>query len=353
MKMPRSFCILLGAGLAVLVPALAVTAAAPSAAGPSEISSAMAEAASRFLASLGPAERKLAEHPFDAEDRQSLTFVPRARSGVPLKALNAEQRKLAHELWKTGLSGAGYEKAQKIVALEKVLAAIEKNPVRRDPELYYFWVFGKPDPKGTWAWKAEGHHLSFNFTVVKGKMVVTTPTFMGANPAEVRVEGELKGSRALAGEEDKARKLVQSFDEKARAQIVFDAKALPDILTSDHSQAERLPEVGLPAGKFKPEQKALLRELLAEYALGMPAPLAQARLAKIDKAGFDKIRFGWAGGIDKGQPHYYRLQGPTFLIEYDNTQNDGNHIHSVWRDFTGDYGRDLLREHRAEAHGGK
>ena len=350
-KVPFALSVGLLAALAsgILVSARAVTPARP---GPAEISAAMAAAANKFLASLGPAERKLAEHPFDDADRQSLTFVPRARSGVPLKALNPDQRKLAHELWKTGLSSTGYDKAQKIVELEKVLAAIEKNPVRRDPELYYFWVFGKPDAKGTWAWKAEGHHLSFNFTVVKGKVVVTTPVFMGANPAEVR-DGELKGRRVLAAEEDKARALLQSFDEKTRAQIIFDQKALPDILTLDHPQAERLPDVGVEVSKFKPEQKALLRELLAEYALGMPPALAQERLTKIDKAGFEKIRFGWAGSADKGQPHYYRLQGPSFLIEFDNTQNNGNHVHSVWRDFAGDYGRDLLREHRAEAHGGK
>jgi hypothetical protein len=346
----RSFSTFLAVAvsLAPVAIAVAVTPARP----PGEVSGAMAAAATRFLAALTPEQRKLAQHPFGHDDRQSLKFVPMARSGLPLKALDAEQRKLALALWKTGLSTGGYDKVSKIVELEKVLAELEKNPVRRDPELYYFWVFGTPDAKGTWAWKAEGHHLSFNYTVVKGNLLVSTPSFMGANPAEVRT-GELKGRRVLAAEEDRARKLVQSFTGESRTKVIFDSKALPDIVTRDQSQAERLPEVGVEVKDFKPEQKSLLRELLAEYALTMPAPLAQERLAKIDKAGFERIRFGWAGGTDRGQPHYYRIQGPSFLIEFDNTQNDANHIHTVWRDFAGDYGRDLLREHRAADHGGK
>jgi hypothetical protein len=328
--------------------ALAVTPTRPSA----EVGGAMAAAASRFLTALSPEQRKLAQHPFTAEDRESLKFVPMARSGLPLKQMDPAQRKLALALWKTGLSAGGQGKTSQIMELEKVLAELEKNPVRRDPELYYFWVFGTPDPQGTWAWKAEGHHLSFNFTVVKGNLVVSTPSFIGANPAEVRT-GELKGRRVLAAEEDRARKLLHSFSADLRARVIFDAKALPDIVTRDQSQVARLPEVGVEVKDFKPEQKVLLRELLMEYALTVPAALAQERLAKIDKAGFEKVRFGWAGGTERGQPHYYRIQGPSFLIEYDNTQNDANHIHTVWRDFAGDYGRDLLREHRATDHGGK
>ena len=168
----------------------------------------MAEAARKFVASLGPEQRKLAAHPFDGGDRQSFHFVPMARSGAPLKVLNAEQRKLAHALLKTGLSAAGYQKVSNVMELETVLAELEKNPVRRDPEMYYFWVFGKPQPGGNWGWKMEGHHLSFNFTVVKGTTIVTTPTFMGANPAEVKqrpAQGAARaagrgGSGARAGE---------------------------------------------------------------------------------------------------------------------------------------------------------
>jgi hypothetical protein len=310
---------------------------------------AMAEAATRFLASLDAEQKKLANHPWEGEDRVSFVYVPRARSGAPLKKLNAEQRKLAHALLKTGLSQTGYLKASQIMELEKVLAEIEKNPVRRDPELYYFWVFGKPEASGTWGWKAEGHHMSLNFTVVRGTTIATTPSFAGANPAEVR-EGPLKGRRVLKAEEDLARELVTSFDEKARSQVVYDAKALNEILTTDKSQVEPLPPVGIEVAKMSARQKEILRRLLAEYAAWMPPALASERLARIEKAGFDKLRFGWAGGIQRGEAHYYRIAGPTVLVEYDNSQNNANHVHSVWRDFSGDFGRDLLREHLKAAH---
>jgi hypothetical protein len=318
---------------------------APTASG----SAAMADAARKFLAALAPEQRKLAAHGFEAADRQSFEFVPQARSGLPLKLLRPEQRKLAHALLRTGLSAGGYQKVTNIIELETVLAELEKNPVRRDPELYYFWVFGTPEASGTWGWKMEGHHLSFNFTVVKGTTVVTTPTFMGANPAEVK-QGPLKGRRSLKAEEDLARELVSSFDEATRAKVVFDKEAPPDILTGDRSQVEPLPAVGLPVSGMKPAQRELLRKLLAEFAATMPAALAEQRLKKIEQAGFDKLRFGWAGGLARGDKHYYRVQGPSFLLEYDNTQSDGNHIHTVWRDFQGDYGRDLLRDHRAASH---
>ena len=344
---------LLAIALAVAVgsvPSLAVgLAETPAPAGAGGGSAAMTEAARKFVASLGPEQRKLAVHPFEGGDRQSFEFVPMARSGAPLKLLNTEQRKLAHALLKTGLSAAGYQKVGNVMELETVLAELEKNPVRRDPEMYYFWVFGTPQPGGNWGWKMEGHHLSFNFTVVKGKTIVTTPTFMGANPAEVK-SGPLKGQRALRAEEDLARELAKSFTGEARAKVVFDTSAPSDILTTDKSQVEPLPPVGIEVSAMQPAQKEQLRKLLAEYASTMSAPQAQERLKKIDQAGFDKLRFGWAGGLERGEKHYYRIQGPTFLLEYDSTQNDGNHIHSVWRDFNGDFGRDLLREHRAASH---
>jgi hypothetical protein len=310
---------------------------------------AMAEAAAKFLASLDPEQKKLAHHTWEDSDRTSFVYVPRARSGAPLKKLNPDQRKLAMALLKTGLGQAGYSKATQVIELEKVLAEIEKNPVRRDPELYYFWVFGDPEPSGTWGWKAEGHHLSFNFTIVKGARIASTPNFMGANPAEVR-DGPLKGRRVLHAEEDLGRELVTSFDEKTRGQVVFDSTALNEILTADKSQVEPLPPIGVEAAKMNANQKELLRKLLAEYASAMPASLASERLTRINTAGFDKLRFGWAGGIKKGEKHYYRIQGPTVLIEFDNSQNDGNHVHTAWRDFNGDFGRDLLREHLKAAH---
>ena len=320
--------------------------AEPSAAPPA---AAMALAARRFLAGLTPAQKQRAQHGFDDSDRQSFKYVPMARTGLPLKSLDPAQRQLAHALLKTGLGEPGYRKATQIIELETVLAELERNPVRRDPENYYFWIFGEPGPKGRWGWKAEGHHLSFNFTVVDGNAVATVPTFVGANPAEVR-SGALAGRRVLRAEEDLARQLVLSFPATDRAKVIFDQKAPPEILTTDKSQVTALPEVGVSAAALSGAQRELLRQLLAEYAGALPAPLAAQRLARLEAAGFDKLRFGWAGGVERGQPHYYRIAGPTFVLEYDNTQDGANHVHTVWRDFDGDFGRNLLREHLEKAH---
>jgi hypothetical protein len=309
----------------------------------------MVKAASAFLAALAPEQKKKAEWAWDDASRTEWFFIPKDRAGLPIKEMNPKQRQLAHALVKTGVSALGYKKATQIMELEKVLAELEKDPVKRDPEKYHFWVYGTPAPKGTWGWKVEGHHLALHYTVVKGAMVASTPSFMGTNPAEVR-QGPLKGRRVLGLEEDLARELLLSFDEKARAQIIIEAKAPADILTKADSKVASLGGLGVSAKAMNAAQKALLRKLLTEYAAAMPDALAKERLAKVDKAGFDNLVFAWAGGVKKGDPHYYRVQGPHFVVEYDNTQNEANHVHSVWRDFEGDFGRDLLREHVKAAH---
>src|SRR5499426_3030422 len=308
--------------------------------------SAMAEAANKFLASLTPEQKAKATLDFADENRRDWTVVPRDRKGVPLKDLDENQRKLAMEFMKTGLGASGYQKATTIMSLEPVLAQLEgpNRRIPRDPELYYFSIFGTPSPKAPWGWRVEGHHVALNFTVVKGEMLSNTPLAFGANPAEVR-EGERKGLRALAGEEDRGRDLIQALDEKQRAVAIFDQKAPSDILTLAKIKADPLKPEGIPAGQMNKQQKALLEKLIGEYLGRMPQDVAEERSKKMRAAGFDKIYFGWAGGVNKGDPHYYRIQSPTFLIEYDNTQNNANHIHSVWRDFNGDFGEDLLREH--------
>jgi len=340
--------LLLGGGAAAALVAVAVpmvdAARAPATGG------AMAAAANRFLASLTPEQKKDATFALEDAHRVEWFFVPIARKGVPLKKLTEAQRTLAHSFLKTGLSDLGYRKTSQIIELEKVLAEIEKNPAKRDPELYYLSVFGTPAVNGTWGWRAEGHHLSLSFTVVKGTMFATSPQFYGANPGEVRIDGPFKGRRVLKAEEELGRALVSSLDDKQRAQAVISPTAPADILTKNQPKVEPLEAKGIAASAMTPAQRKALRALLDEYAASMPAPLAQQRLAKVDAAGFDKILFAWAGGLGAGEGHYYRVQGPTFLVEYDNTQNDANHIHAVWRDFDGDFGRDLLREHYKTAH---
>jgi hypothetical protein len=313
----------------------------PAAASPADD---MARAASAFLASLDADGRARARFAFDAEERFNWHFVPRPRAGLPLKAMSAEQRDRAAALLRAGLSEKGYSKAEAVRMLEPVLAEIEKDPVRRDLDLYYLTVFGDPSPEGTWGWRYEGHHLSLNWTLVRGRSIASTPQFFGSNPAEVR-SGPKKGTRALAAEEDLARALLDSLTEPQRAAAVIDSTAPADILTSNMRKAAIQEDRGVAYAGLTTEQRGLLLAIIEEYAGAQPKALAEERLARLRKEGLDRIKFAWMGGLSRGEPHYYRLQGPTFLIEYDNTQNDANHIHAVWRDFEGDFGVDLLEEH--------
>jgi hypothetical protein len=348
MKLHTGFTLLFGAlGLAGL--GLAVTSVVQASTAPA-LSGAMATAATKLLASLDADQRKKASFALEDAHRVEWFYVPLARKGITIKELTQPQRDLAFGLLKQGLSQAGYTKATQIMELDKVLAVMENNPVRRDPEKYYVSLFGTPAADGTWGFRVEGHHVSVNFTVVKGKLVATTPEFLGANPAEVRLDGPFKGRRVLHAEEDLGRELVKSLDEKQRAQAVFSATAPGDIASRNLPKADPLAPVGIAFGALSASQQATLRKLMDEYATRLPAPLAAERLARVSKAGWDKIRFGWAGGLDRGQGSYYRIQGPTFLVEYDNTQNEANHVHTVWREFNGDFGRDLLGEHYQTAH---
>src|SRR5262245_23603040 len=277
----------------------------------------MAEAANKFIVSLSPEQKAKASFEFGDQQRLDWHFVPRDRKGVPLKDLNENQRRLAMDFMKVGLGAAGYQKATTIMSLEPVLAQLE-GPNRRfprDPELYYFSVFGTPSAKAPWGWRVEGHHIALNFTVVKGELVSNTPLFFGANPAEVR-DGERKGLRALAGEEDRARELVVALDEKQREVAIFNKTAPNDIATMNKRKADPLKPEGLAYGQLNKQQKPMLEKLLNEYLSRMPQDVADERLKKLRGAGLDKIFFAWAGGINKGDPHYYRIQGPTFLVEY-------------------------------------
>jgi hypothetical protein len=302
----------------------------------------MAKAASAFLAVLDSTKRAKASLPFNSEERLNWHFVPRERQGVPIKQMTPEERRGALVLLRSGLSDRGFTKVDTILHLEEVLFAIEGRAVR-DPELYYFTVFGEPTQTGTWGWRYEGHHASLNWTVVNGRLAASTPQFLGANPADV-LEGPRKGTRALAAEEDLGRALVKSLSAARRAQAVLSEAAPRDILTSNSREAAIQEDKGIPYGQLTDQEQGLLLSLIQEYASAQPLAVAQSRLARV-KAGLGNIRFAWMGGLEKGQGHYYRIQGPTFLIEFDNTQDHANHIHCVWREFRGDWGKDLLAEH--------
>jgi len=312
----------------------------------------MATAANRFLAALSPEQRQQASFALDSEELTRWHFIPTntfPRKGVPIKDMTEAQRGLARDLLKAGLSQGGYQTAAGIMDLETVLKALEKNgTMTRDPELYYFSVFGTPAAKGTWGYRVEGHHLSLHYVVGKGTAVASSPAFFGTNPAEVR-EGPQTGKRLLGGQEDTARALLMSLDAAQRTTATFAAEAPTDIITMTKVTIDPLTPGGLAASEMKPAQKELLMQVIDSYTSKMADDIASERKARIKTAGIEKITFAWAGGTEKGVKHYYRVQGPTFLAEYDNTQNNGNHVHSVWRDFDGDFGRDLLREHLKES----
>jgi hypothetical protein len=311
--------------------------------------SAMANAAKAWLASLTPEQREQAAMAFDAADRTAWHYVPNEmfpRKGVTLGMMTDQQKALARDLLKTGLSQRGYLTTEQIMELEKVLQVIEgeKRRFPRDPGAYALAVFGTPGGTSPWGWRFVGHHISFHFTIAGGKTVGNTPTFLGSNPAEVR-EGPQKGQRTLGAEEDAARALLDALDPKERSTAIVEATAPNDMLTENKSAVDPLSLVGLKASAMTPPQRDLLVKLIEVYTSVMSAEIATERMDKVRKAGLENVAFAWAGETERGKKHYYRIQGPTFLVEYDNTQNDGNHIHSVWRDFNGDFGRDLLREH--------
>jgi hypothetical protein len=270
--------------------------------------------------------------------------------------MSEPQRQRAHDLLRAGLSQRGYTTTMTVINdLEAILRDTEmaarkakggdgSGGQNRDPELYFFTVFGTPGPKEAWGWRVEGHHISLHFTVAGGNTVVAAPTFWGSNPAEVR-EGPHKGLRALDKEQDLGRALVMALDDSQRKTAVFSDTAPNDIITMTAVSVDPLTPPGVAASAMTPKQRELLMQLIDAYAAQMTADIAAERLAAIKKAGVEKITFAWAGSVEPNERHYYRVQGPTFLIEFDNTQNNANHIHSVWRDFANDFGRDLLREH--------
>jgi hypothetical protein len=307
--------------------------------------SAMLDATRAFLATLDAAQKSNAVLPFNSEERFRWFYTPVSRKGLPLKEMNPAQQRAALALLHAGLSEKGYSKAETIRKLEDVLREVEqgKGPTR-DPELYFFTFFGEPDAKGAWGWRYEGHHCSQNWTIVNGQSIGSSPQFFGANPAEVR-EGPMKGTRVLSAEEDLGRSLVKSLTDTQKKDAVINVAAPDDILTNNQRKAAIQEDKGIGYSQLSKEQQGMLMALIEEHLSAQPQTQARKRLDKIRHAGFDPIKFAWMGGLEKGDRHYYRVQGSTFLIEYDNTQNNANHIHCVWRDFHGDWGEDILAEH--------
>jgi hypothetical protein len=297
-------------------------------------------------------QRASLEHAFDDRARTDWAYTPRSRKGVPLKNLGPEQRKAVERLLEASLSQGGFRTAQQIMQLDGVLHEMEgRNPIR-DPEAYYLALFGAPAGDGLWAWRFEGHHLSLNFTLSGNELLSVTPLFFGANPATIR-SGSESGKRTLAAEEDIARRFLLSLSPSDRSRAVISEQAPWDIVTGNSRRAEIGDPKGLPYHAMSAQQRKTLLELLDVY-LGRLEPTAVTlKRQELEAQGFDKLHFAWAGGDQPGTPHYYRIHGPTFLIEYDNTQNGANHIHSVMRDLKSDFGGDPLRSHYQQLHAHK
>ena len=332
----------------------------------------MAEAASRFLESLNRMQLMGTVFPMDAAERTNWHYFPEpgftdeygyVRNGITFKDMDPKQKHLAYGLLSTGLGRTGFVKTMNVMALEEIVRAIEDDHTGyRDTERFHFTVFGKPAMTGDWGWRVEGHHVSLHYVIRDGELVAASPTFLGANPHEVP-QGLHEGMRALAREEDLARRLLTSLDAELQEKAIFDKQAPYDIVTMADKRAkvDGAPQ-GLPASSMSDTQYSDLLGLIAEYAGTMPPEIAARRMKAARETAREQLYFGWAGDI--GRPdakpieigskttenrhlagNYYRIQAPTFLIEYANTQNQSNHSHAVWRDFDGDFGYDVLAAH--------
>ena len=313
----------------------------------------MALAAGKFLDSLTPELRAKAVIGFDDKARTDWHFIPRTRPGIPFGEMNDAQRAAARVLMRSALSSRGALKVEQIIALESILRDVDKgtpDEALREPKAYTISVYGEPGAKdGRWGWKIEGHHISLNFTLPERDQVRTLPSFLGASPAQVR-QGPGAGLRVLALEEDLARELARSLDDSQRKTAVLPGEVPREILTRPGGELEAVPAVGLAHSSMTPAQQALLLRLIEEYAHNLRHELGAAEMDRIRTAGLEQVRFAWAGELEPGRPHYYRISGPTFIIEYDNTQNGANHVHTVWHDLDRDFGEDLLRAHYEREH---
>ncbi len=307
----------------------------------------LSDAANALLAGLDADQRAIVQYKFDDEERWDWHFIPRKRPGLSFNDLREEQYSLIQALLQAGLSEGGFKTTETIRALEGVLREIEgPQATHRDPLDYHVSIFGKPDKNGTWSFRYEGHHLSLHWTIVKGKAIASSPQFLGANPGNVP-DGPHKGLRALGMLEDLGRDFVNALSGTQRKQAIVSAEAPKDILSGTERDAIEQKHLGVAYGDLSKAQQQQLFGLIEAYANIQRPEIAAQRLARIRKAGPATIKFAWMGGTERGTPQYYRVQGKTFILEYDNVQNAANHPHTTWRDFHGDFGKDLLKEHYA------
>jgi len=309
----------------------------------------MTLAAKNFLASLDDSQKAEAVFKISDDERLNWHFVPLDRKGITLDKLRPEQDHLAYAMLNSVLSNEGFAKTATIMSQERILFDLENQAPKRNTEKYYLAFFGDPSDSGAWGWRWEGHHFSCNVTIAGGKVLSVTPSFMGTNPGEVK-EGPRKGLRVLAEEEDTARLLVKSLTDTQKPAAFLEGKVPDDVISKEERKAIPLQPAGISADKLDQTQRNLLWKTLGEYIGRFRPDLASVFRDRIHSGGMPSLTFAWSGGTELGEPHYYRIQSPEFLFEYDNTQNNANHPHAVWRDFTNDFGVDLLKKHYDEAH---
>jgi plasmid stabilization system protein ParE len=315
-------------------------------------------AARAWLDGLDGTQRAKAVFPFDTNERFVWAYTPGTREGLAIRDMRPDQRRAATAILGAALSERTEGEVGTIMGLETVLGALEREAgrggwTRRDPELYWFAVFGDPDPRAPWSWRIGGHHVAIHVTLADGQVIGSTPSFLGANPAVVPA-GPQAGFRALAGEEMLARTLLAGLTPEERKAAIVDDRAPADILTEHAPRADtRSIPVGIPYRDLSVTARADLERLIRHYIDRGRPQIAAGEWERIATAGLDDVTFAWAGPVEPGHGHYYAIRGPRLLIEYDNTQNDANHIHAVRRDLDNDWGEDLLARHYAAAHSGE
>ena len=296
--------------------------------------------------SLDSLQKAKSVFPFDEMSRYDWNYLPPSlipRRGACLKDLDSTQKNNVYALLKSFLSEKGFTRTLDIMDNEFYLKELEPNMIHRIPENQFIAFYGNPGKDSIWGWKFSGHHIALNFTIVNDKLAFT-PVFFGVYPAVIK-EGQNKGRRIIKDEEDIGFELINMLSSEQKLKAIFQSKAFNDIVTTNSIQVGPLDPVGILAKDLTPQQKIILNKLIVCHLSSMPTEIAEMRMKRIASEDFNQIRFGWAGGLVEGVPHYYRIQGKTFLIEFDNTTHNANHIHIVWRDFNGDFGVDLLKEH--------
>ncbi len=312
--------------------------------------------ANNFIETLSPELKAETLMNLDNEERLRFNFVPIKRKGVTFKDFNETQKEAAIALLKASLSEDGYKKTVAITQLENVLIVLENNELKmpdgspmRDPLNYHFLVFKDKSNDTFWGWSFEGHHISLNFIAQENKILSSTPSFLGSNPAIVP-SGPHKGKEVLKEESEMGFKLVNALSNEQLNKALISSQAPRDIISGTRISAENLEPYGISYAELSTSQQKALKDLIHVYINNYESEFGKSFWDKINTSGVEGLSFAWAGSLTPGKAHYYRIQSPVILIEYDNTQNNANHVHTVVRDLSNDFGSDVLKAHYEESH---